>query len=90
MKLQQGQLWKLEDHHVRIVVLERLAVEYKKIKDLNVWEGTRHRVTKKEFCRMVKHGTIVPKPAAEPAPPGPEIEDGASAGRATPPSTGED
>ncbi len=69
MKLQQGQLWKLEDHYVRIVVLERLAVEYKTIKDLNIWEGTRHRVTKKEFCRMVKHGSIVDKQGAEPLPP---------------------
>lgn len=59
MKLQQGQLWDLGEHHVRIVVLERLAVEYKDITDLETNDGTHHRVTKKQFCALVKKAKLV-------------------------------
>jgi hypothetical protein len=62
MKLRQGQLWHLGDHYVRIVVLERLAVEYKKMRDLTSNEGTHLRATKKEFCALVKNGSLVPAP----------------------------
>ena len=54
MKLRQGQVWKLDDRYLRIVVLERLAVEYKAMADLETKVGTHHRVTKKEFCALVK------------------------------------
>lgn len=67
MKLKQGQVWLLGDEFVRIVVLERLAVEYKVMKDLVTRVGTRHRVTKKAFCNLVKKGTLVPEPSNPPA-----------------------
>jgi hypothetical protein len=50
MKLRQGQLWSLGNQHVRIVGLERLAVDYKIITNLETNEGTHHHATKKEFC----------------------------------------
>ncbi len=59
MRLQQGQLWDLGDQYVRIVVLERLAVEYKIIHSLETNEGTHQRATKKEFCALVKNATLV-------------------------------
>ncbi len=64
MKLQQGQLWKTPDATLRLVKLERLAVEYKAIPDADAGpgvepgEGTHHRVTKKEFCRLIKGATL--------------------------------
>jgi hypothetical protein len=58
MKLHQGQLWDLGDHYVRIVVLERLAVEYKTMKNLETNEGTHHRATKKDFCALVKQARL--------------------------------
>jgi hypothetical protein len=66
MKLRQGQLWDLGGQYVRIVVLERLSVEYKAMKDLLGDEGTRHRVTKKEFCTLIKHATLVPPISVRP------------------------
>ena len=60
MKLQQGQLWDLGNQYVRIVVLERLAVEYKTIGNIDSNEGTHHRATKKEFCSLVKKAKLVP------------------------------
>jgi hypothetical protein len=60
MKLCQGQTWKLdEQQYIRIAHLERLAVEYKLMHDLLVKEGTRHRVTKKEFCRLIKNARLL-------------------------------
>jgi hypothetical protein len=63
--LQQNQVWQQGDQYVRIVVLERLRVEYKVMKDLAAREGTHHQATKKEFCRMLKGAVLVP-----PSPPG--------------------
>jgi len=60
MRLQQNQAWKKGNHYLRIVVLERLAVEYKQTRDLASKEGIHHRVTKKEFCRLLKDATLVP------------------------------
>ena len=58
MKLQQGQRWKTADQTVRIVKLERMAVDYKvipeEVPDVDPVEGVRHSVTKKEFCRLIK------------------------------------
>lgn len=58
MKLQQGQRWKTAGQTVRIVKLERLAVEYKVVpeaaEDVAMAEAARQRVTKKEFCRLIK------------------------------------
>ncbi len=65
MKLQQGQLWKCSGATVRIVKLERLAVEYKTEPaaeaDPDAGPGIRQRVTKKEFCRLIK-GAVLTAP----------------------------
>ena len=66
MKLQQGQLWKTPGTTLRLVKLERLAVEYKAIPDAGPGaepgEGIHHRVTKKEFCRLIKGATMTLPP----------------------------
>jgi hypothetical protein len=58
MKLQQGQIWKLNDEYIRVVHLERLAVGYKKMKDLGSKQGAHLMVTKKEFCKLIKKATL--------------------------------
>ncbi len=62
IKLQQDQLWKKGDRFLRITHLERLAVEYKEMTDLETKEGERHVLTKKEFCRLLKGATLVSPP----------------------------
>ncbi len=59
MKLSQGQTWKLDQQFIRIALLERLSVEYKTMDDLLTKQGTRHKVTKKEFCRLIKKATLL-------------------------------
>ena len=59
MKLQQDQVWKQGDEFLRIVRLERLAVEYKQMKNLVTREGKHFQVSKKEFCRLVKTATLL-------------------------------
>jgi hypothetical protein len=63
MKLRQGQVYKMEDQYVRIVVLHRLEVEYKVMKELHTREGTHHHTSKKAFCTLIKKATLL-----EPAP----------------------
>ena len=58
MKLKQGQIWNQGDLYLRIVHLERLEVEYKAFKNLATREGTHHHVSKKEFCRLIKHAVL--------------------------------
>ncbi len=59
MKLQQNQVWKKGDEYLRIVELERLEVHYKAIRDLLTGAGKHHRVSKKEFCRLLKEATLL-------------------------------
>lgn len=59
LKLEQGQIWKQGETFYRIVVRERLSVEYKAMTELESGEGTRHTVTKKEFCRLIKGAQLV-------------------------------
>jgi hypothetical protein len=59
MKLQQNQVWKQGNEYLRIVDLERLEVGYKAVKDLLTGEGKHHRVSKKEFCRLIKGATLL-------------------------------
>ncbi len=59
MKLQQNQVWRLRDQYIRIVNLERLAVDYKTLADLANRTGTHRRITKKEFCRMLKGAVLL-------------------------------
>jgi hypothetical protein len=54
MKLCQGQVWKKEKEYIRIVKLERLAVEYKSMPNLGNKEGALHQTSKKDFCRLLK------------------------------------
>lgn len=54
MKLQQNQLWQQGESLYRIVQLERLAVEYKLLDARDPEIGSHHRVSKKEFCRLIK------------------------------------
>ncbi|HVY70417.1 MAG TPA: hypothetical protein VHH73_10845 [Verrucomicrobiae bacterium] len=59
MKLQQGQVWRKGDEYIRIVVLERLAVEYKTMQDLQTKEGRHNQVTKKQFCNLLKGASLL-------------------------------
>lgn len=59
MKLQQGQVWRLDDQFFRIVRLERLSVEYKQMKDLYTKAGRQQEVTKKQFCNLIKKATLM-------------------------------
>jgi hypothetical protein len=65
VKLQQGQIWKRGDEHLRVVELQRLEVKYKAMKDLESGAGTHHHVTKKEFCRLIKGATLFQMPVSE-------------------------
>lgn len=67
MRLQQNQVWKQGGLYLRIVVLERLRVEYKEMRDLSSREGKHRQATKKEFCRLLKGAVLVSPAAEEPA-----------------------
>lgn len=54
MKLHQNQLWQHGADLYRIVQIERLSVDYKKLDPSDPESGTHHQVTKKEFCRLLK------------------------------------
>jgi hypothetical protein len=60
IKLRQAQVWKVGADYLRIVRLERLQVEYKVTKALNAKEGIHVRTSKKEFCRLLKQGELLP------------------------------
>jgi hypothetical protein len=59
MKLQEGQVWKLDQQYVRIVHLERLVVDFKTVQNLKTKWGTHHHATKKEFCRLLKNAVLL-------------------------------
>ncbi len=74
LKLAQSQIWKLGNSYLRIVKLERLSVEYKDMPSPKTPLGTHHKLTKKEFCRLIKNATLVTESGvsvAEPAQPMP-------------------
>ena len=54
MRLYQNQLWQQGRDLYRIVHLERLSVEYKKVDPDDATKGSHHKVTKNEFCRLIK------------------------------------
>ncbi len=60
LRLRQDQVWKQGENYLRIVRLERLEVEYKSATALFAERGTRHTVSKKEFCRLIKTATLLP------------------------------
>lgn len=59
LQLQQNQLWKQGDRYFRIVVWERLAIQYKETDSPDAVEGTVHDVSKKEFCKLIKGAELV-------------------------------
>lgn len=59
LKLQQSQVWKVGNAYLRVVRVERLAVDYKQQPSPNSKKGTHHHVTKKEFCRLIKGATLL-------------------------------
>ena len=63
MRLEQGQIWQQGETLLRLVHLERLKVEYKVVTDLITKEGTHHKATKKQFCRLIKGATLLPADA---------------------------
>jgi len=67
MKLEQGQIWKSGADFLRVVTWARLSIEYKRMRDPLTKEGTLHRVTKKEFCRLLKGAELVTLPVVEEA-----------------------
>jgi len=60
MKLQQGQLWKIDGEFFRIVECERLSVKYKVMENPFSKDGEMQQVTKKEFCRLIKDAKLLP------------------------------
>jgi hypothetical protein len=59
LKLTQGQIWNQGDEYLLILHLERLEVEYKRFKNIATRKGTHHHVSKKQFCRLIKHATLL-------------------------------
>ena len=59
IKLRQAQVWKLDEEYLRIVQLERLEVEYKSTTTLAAKKGIHRKVSKKEFCRLLKNASLV-------------------------------
>ena len=59
MKLAQNQVYRKGDEYIRIVELDRREVQYKAVTNLLTREGAHHRVSKKEFCRLIKGATLL-------------------------------
>ena len=60
MRLQQNQVWQLGDQFIRVVRLERKAVQYKTTKDSATVAGPHQYATKKDFCRLLKGAVLLP------------------------------
>jgi hypothetical protein len=59
MKLEQGQVWKKENEHFRIVKWSRETIVYKVLPAPETKGGTQQTVTKKEFCRLIKGAELL-------------------------------
>jgi len=59
MRLFQDQLYKKGEQFIRIVRLDRYEVEFKTTQGDPKGEGTQQVYMKKEFCRLLKHMTLV-------------------------------
>ncbi len=69
MKLQQGQIWNQgSDASSQVVHVERLEVKYKSFKNLGSRKGAHHHVSKKEFCRLLKHAILLTPAEIQQAP----------------------
>ena len=54
MKLKQGQVWKKGNTYYRITEWARMTIRYKKSYTLHAPEEPVVKVSKKEFCRLLK------------------------------------
>lgn len=59
MKLEQGQVYRVGADYLRIVKWARLSIEYKRFMDWETKEGEVATVSKKEFCRLIRHGELL-------------------------------
>ena len=59
VKLKQDQIWNLGDGYVLITHLERLEVQYKSFKNIANRKGAHHHISKKEFCKLIKHAILL-------------------------------
>ncbi|MEO7319513.1 MAG: hypothetical protein ABIZ56_11035 [Chthoniobacteraceae bacterium] len=59
MKLAQNQVYRKGGEYLRIVELDRREVQYKAVSNLLTREGNHHRVSKKEFCRLIKGAALL-------------------------------
>lgn len=59
IKLRQAQVWKVGDQFFRIVRLERLNVEYKATTTRDAKQGIHVRLSKKDFCRLLKQAELL-------------------------------
>lgn len=59
MTLAERQIWKKDEKFYLIVVWERLAIEYQMLDGVEGLEGDIQRVTKKEFCKLIKGAEMV-------------------------------
>ena len=59
IKLAQNQVYRCGDEYIRIVELDRREVQYKAVTNLLTREGTHHRLSKKEFCRLIKAAPLL-------------------------------
>lgn len=59
IKLRQAQVWKVGAEYFRIVRLERLEVEYKATATPEAKKGIHVSVSKKDFCRLIKHAELL-------------------------------
>ena len=66
IKLHQNQLWRKNKAQYRIVNLERLSVDYKKVDESHPEGGTHHKATKKAFCRLIKGAVVVTSEEVKP------------------------
>lgn len=65
MTLAEGQIWKKGEKFYLIAVWERLAIEYQLLDDVDATGATTQRVTKKEFCKLIKGAEMVKQRESE-------------------------
>ena len=59
LQLKQNQLWKQGERYLRIVIWERLAIQYKETASPDSEDGSVHQVSKKEFCKLIKGAELI-------------------------------
>ena len=62
MKLKQGQVWKKGDKYYRITEWARMTIRYKLSFTLHAPEEPVVKVSKKEFCRLIKGAELCEEP----------------------------